>query len=416
MDTPSLIPRLALLLLLLGCAAFFICARTVLFSLNRYRLRHRARQGHRAAARLIKLMDQPQRLSATLRIGTICSTMAASVAATLLALSQSGNAIQVISPFVLTLAVLILAHPLGRVLAILPAHLFAYPASRPLLLVSAALSPLTSLLLIIGQALRSRIGNPVEGEQNDNLSLEELRSALQADDLPLPRERRTMLLGVLELDRVNVNDIMIPRHEVVGIDLQGSVPLIEQIRNASHTRLPVYRNSLNQTEGILHMRRLAGHSELDETTLLQACDAPYFVPEVTTLATQLVSFQQHKYRTGIVVDEYGEAMGIVTLEDILEEIVGDLSTVETAHPSELHPLGDGTWAIKGSAYLREVNRALGWNLPVDGPKTVNGLVTEVLENIPASAVCLQVGHYRLEILKATDSRVLEVRAWECQPQ
>lgn len=411
MDTPSPLPQLALLLVLLACAAFFICSRTVLFSLNRYRLRHRARQGHRAAARLIRLLDQPQRLSATLRIGTICSTMTASVAATLLALSQGGAATLAISPFLLTLAALMLAHPLGRVLAILPAPLFAYPASRPLTLFSTLLSPLTRLLLSISQALRSRIGKPAPG-QHDDLSLEELRSALQADDLPLPSERRAMLLGVLELGRINVDDIMIPRHEVTGIDLHGSTPLAEQIRNASHTRLPVYRNSLNQTEGILHMRRLAGHGELNESSLLQACDAPYFVPEGTTLATQLVNFQQHKYRTGIVVDEYGEAMGIVTVEDILEEIVGDLSTVETAHPSEFHPLGDGTWAIKGSAYIREVNRGLGWSLPVDGPKTVNGLVTEILENIPDSAVCLQVGRYRLEILKASGSRVLEVRAWE----
>lgn len=412
MDTPSPIPLLALLLLLLGCAAFFICARTVLFSLNRYRLRYRARQGHRAAARLIRLLDQPQRLSATLRIGTICSTMAASVAATLLALHQGGSATLALSPFVLTLAALMMAHPLGRVLAILPAPLFAYPASRPMLIVSIALAPLTALLLAVSQALRSRFGRPAQGEQHDHLSLEELRGALQADDLPLPSERRAMLLGVLELDRVNVEDVMIPRHEVLGIDLLASTPLIEQVRSASHTRLPVYRNSLNQTEGVLHMRRLAGLAELDETTLLRACDAPYFVPEGTTLATQLVNFQQHKYRTGIVVDEYGEAMGIVTLEDILEEIVGDLSTVETAHPREFQPLGDGTWSIKGSAYLREINRALCWSLPVDGPKTVNGLVTEILENIPDSAVCLQVGRYRLEILEASGSRVLEVRAWE----
>ncbi|SHM59806.1 HlyC/CorC family transporter [Phytopseudomonas punonensis] len=415
MDTPSPLFQLALLLSLLGCAAFFICARTVLFGLNRYRLRHRARQGHRAAARLIALLDQPQRLSATLRIGTICSTMAASVTATLLALRHGTTGTLAPSPFILTLAVLMLAHPLGRVLAIMPPPLFAYPASWPLTLVSSALSPLTRLLLVIGQALRRAIGKPAEGnEPHDAPSLTELRAALQADDLPLPDERRAMLLGVLELDNVSVDDIMIPRHEITGIDLLSSTPLLEQIRAASHTRLPVYRNNLNQTEGILHMRRLAGRSELNEATLLQACDAPYFVPQSTTLANQLVSFQQHKYRTAVVVDEYGEAMGIVTVEDILEEIVGDLSSVETAHPREFHSLGDGTWSIQGSAYLREVNRALGWQLPVDGPKTVNGLVTELLENIPDCAVCLQVGRYRLEIVQASGSRVLEVRAWEAQ--
>lgn len=415
MNTPSPLFQLALLLSLLGCTVFFICARTVLFGLNRYRLRYRARQGHRAAARLIALLDRPQQLSATLRIGTICSTMAASVAATLLALRQGAPGTLAPSPFILTLAVLMLAHPFGRLLAILPPPLFAYPASRPLKLVSLALSPLTRLLLIIGQDLRQRIGKADQGaEPDDAPSLVELRDALQADDLPLPAERRAMLLGVLELDKVSVEDVMIPRHEVNGIDLLGNTALLEQVRTASHTRLPVYRNSLNQTEGILHMRRLAGRSELDEAAVLLACDVAYFVPEGTTLANQLVSFQQHKYRTAVVVDEYGEAMGIVTLEDILEEIVGDLSSVETAHPREFYPLGDGTWSIQGSAYLREVNRALGWQLPVDGPKTVNGLVTEVLENIPDCAVCLQVGRYRLEIVQASGSRVLEVRAWEAQ--
>ncbi|WP_416637347.1 CNNM domain-containing protein [Pseudomonas sp. OHS18] len=298
----------------------------MLFGLNRYRLRYRARQSHRAAARLIALLDRPQQLSATLRIGTICSTMAASVAATLLALRQGAPGTLAPSPFILTLAVLMLAHPFGRLLAILPPPLFAYPASRPLKLVSLALSPLTRLLLIIGQDLRQRIGKADQGaEPDDAPSLVELRDALQADDLPLPAERRAMLLGVLELDKVSVEDVMIPRHEVNGIDLLGNTALLEQVRTASHTRLPVYRNSLNQTEGILHMRRLAGRSELDEAAVLLACDVAYFVPEGTTLANQLVSFQQHKYRTAVVVDEYGEAMGIVTLEDILEEIVGDLT-------------------------------------------------------------------------------------------
>ncbi|TBU89767.1 HlyC/CorC family transporter [Phytopseudomonas dryadis] len=418
METPHPGPLLGLLLLLLAASVFFTCARTVLFSLNRYRLRHRARQGHQAAARLNALLDQPQRLSATLRIGNICSTVGASVVATLLALRHGGDATLAISPFILTLATLMLAHPLGRMLAALPAPLFAYPASQALSLANTLLAPLSTPLLACARMLRTLSGGSrLAAERDDSLNEEELRSTLLAGDPQLPPERRAMLLGILDLDRITVDDIMIPRHEVGGIDLQSeSSGLAEQIGNASHTRLPVFRHDINQVEGIVHMRRIAAllsRAELNEATLLAACDEPYFVPQGTSLAVQLINFQQHKRRTGIVVDEYGEVMGIVTLEDILEEIVGDLSAVETAHPSEIHAQPDGTQIIEGSAYLREVNKALGWNLPCAGPKTINGLVTEILESIPDNAVCLQVGRYRLEILHAAENRVAKVRAWEC---
>jgi Mg2+/Co2+ transporter CorB len=224
-----------------------------------------------------------------------------------------------------------------------------------------------------------------------------------------------MLLGILDLERVSVNDIMIPRNEVIGIDLEEDIgQIVAQLRSTSHTRLPVYRHDLNQVEGVIHMRRIARlltHSQLTHEALRSACVEPYFVPENTPLSTQLINFQKFKRRMGMVVDEYGEVIGLVTLEDILEEIVGEFSNQDMLRSPDIHPQDDGTQVIDGAAYVREINKALEWNLPCDGPKTLNGLITEALESIPDSAVCLKIGPYRLEILQATENRVKSVRIW-----
>lgn len=229
-----------------------------------------------------------------------------------------------------------------------------------------------------------------------------------------------MLLGILDLERVTVDDIMIPRNEVTGINLDDDLEsIISLLTNTTHTRLPVFRTDINQIEGIVHMRqiaRLLTHNELSKEALLAACNEPYFVPEGTPLSTQLINFQKQKRRIGIVVDEYGDVIGIVTLEDLLEEIVGDFSNQDTLRSPDIHPQEDGTQVIDGAAYIREINKALDWHLPCDGPKTLNGLVTEALESIPDSAVCLKIGPYRLEILQSSENRVKSVRAWQAKPK
>ncbi len=230
------------------------------------------------------------------------------------------------------------------------------------------------------------------------------------------QQRQRALLQLLELEKVTVDDIMIPRSEVTGIDLDDELPqLIEQLRGVSHTRLPVYRGDINQIQGIVHMRRLAvllTQNRLSHATLLACCQPPYFVPEGTPLATQLVNFQKEKRRLGLVVDEYGDVQGIVTLEDLLDEIIGDFSHVEGAGNPDILPQEDGSQIIDGAASIREINKALGWHLPSEGPKTLNGLVTEALETIPDSPVCLKIGPYRLEILESSENRVKSVRLWQ----
>lgn len=230
------------------------------------------------------------------------------------------------------------------------------------------------------------------------------------------QQRQRALLELLELERVTVDDIMIPRSEVTGIDLDDDLAqIVEQLRGAGHTRLPVFRGDINQVEGIVHMRRLASlltQNRLSHATLQECCQPPYFVPEGTPLATQLVNFQKEKRRLGLVVDEYGDVQGIVTLEDLLDEIVGDFSHEDGEANPDIHPQADGTQIIEGAANIREINKSLGWRLPSEGPKTLNGLITEALETIPDSPVCLKIGPYRLEILESSESRVKSVRLWQ----
>ncbi|MCE5991763.1 CNNM domain-containing protein [Pseudomonas sp. KCA11] len=228
--------------------------------------------------------------------------------------------------------------------------------------------------------------------------------------------RHGLLDGLQSLDKMTVNDILVPRNEVDGISLDEPIErIIEQLIVSRHTRLPVYHSDINQVEAILNTKlisHLLPKAELTLETLLGACYEPYFVPESTPLQMQLLNFHKQQRRLGVVVDEYGEVLGIVTLEDILEEIVGEFEDEHSLVNPHVHPQSDGTFVIDGTASLREINRSLGWHLPCDGgPKTLNGLVTEALESIPESAVCLKIGRYRLEILETEDNCASKVLVW-----
>ncbi|WP_207870373.1 transporter associated domain-containing protein [Pseudomonas sp. 51_B] len=236
------------------------------------------------------------------------------------------------------------------------------------------------------------------------------------EDAPHEAPRHGLLDGLQSLDKVTVNDILVPRNEVDGINLDEPIGhIIEQLIVSRHTRLPVYHSDINQVEAILNTKlisHLLPKAELTHEQLLGACYEPYFVPESTPLQMQLLNFHKQQRRLGVVVDEYGEVLGIVTLEDILEEIVGEFEDEQTLDNPHVHAQPDGTFVIEGAASLREINRTLGWHLPCDGgPKTLNGLVTEALESIPESAVCLKIGRYRLEILETEDNCASKVLVW-----
>ncbi|HZX50442.1 MAG TPA: HlyC/CorC family transporter [Pseudomonas sp.] len=407
---------LGLLIFLILCSAFFSSSETGMLSLNRYRLKHMAKEGHKGALRVTRLLSRPDRLLGTILVGNnVVNILAASIA-TVLAVDIWGEAGIAIATAGLTIAVLIFGEITPKTLAALRPELVAFPASRVLLLLQRLLYPVVWATSSISNILLRLLGVDPSQRASDSLSTEELRSVVRESGAGMPKNRQNMLLGILDLERVTVDDIMIPRNEVTGINLDDDLEsIINLLTNTTHTRLPVFRTDINQVEGIVHMRqiaRLLTHNELSKEALLAACNEPYFVPEGTPLSTQLINFQKQKRRIGIVVDEYGDVIGIVTLEDILEEIVGDFSKKDSLRSPDIHPQEDGTQVIDGAAYIREVNKALDWHLPCDGPKTLNGLITEALESIPESAVCLKIGPYRLEILQSSENRVKTVRAWK----
>ncbi|MFK8331608.1 transporter associated domain-containing protein [Pseudomonas sp. BJa5] len=236
-----------------------------------------------------------------------------------------------------------------------------------------------------------------------------------AEDVPQADQRMNLPESLLALDKITVNDILVPRNEVDGINLDDPIEqIIEQLIISRHTRLPVYHSDINQVEAVLNTKlisHLLPKATLTREALQAACYDPYFVPESTPLQLQLLNFHKQQRRMGVVVDEYGEVQGIVTLEDILEEIVGEFEDEHSLDNPHIHPQADGRYVIEGNVSIRELNRSLGWHLPSDGPKTLNGLVTEALESIPASAVCLKIGRYRLEILETEDNCASRILVW-----
>ena len=409
---------LGLLIFLILCSAFFSSSETGMLSINRYRLKHLTKEGHKGARRVSRLLERPDRLLGTILVGNnVVNILAASIA-TVLAVEVWGEAGIAIATAGLTVIVLIFGEITPKTLAALRPELVAFPASHVLIFLLRLLYPVVWLTSAVSNLLLRLFGVDPAQRASDSLSTEELRSVVRESGPELPENRQSMLLGILDLERVTVDDIMIPRNEVAGIDLEDDLEtIIDQLRTTHHTRLPVYRSDINQIEGVVHMRqiaRLLSHNQLTRESLLAACNEPYFIPENTPLSTQLINFQKEKRRIGIVVDEYGDVIGIVTLEDILEEIVGDFSNQDSLRSPDIHPQDDGTQVIDGAAYIREVNKSLGWHLPSDGPKTLNGLITEALESIPDSPVCLKIGPYRLEILQSAENRVKSVRVWQAE--
>ena len=418
MEGASIESLLGLLFFLILCSAFFSSSETGMMSLNRYRLRHMVKNRHRAATRASKLLQRPDRLIGVILIGNNFVNILASAIATIIAVELWGEAGIVIATALLTLVILIFAEVTPKTVAALHPEKIAFPAAIVLQPLLWLIYPLVWTLNLITNGLLRIIGIKVTEGNHHHLSTEELRTLVNESGAVLQQRNQSMLLGVLELDDVTVNDIMIPRNEVVGIDLDDDLDLIiEQLSKTPHTRMPVFRGELNKVVGILHMRNLAQVFQQDavsKAAILQVIHEPYFIPESTPLQTQLLNFQKESRRIAIVVDEYGDIQGIVTLEDILEEIVGELSNNNKEENQDIYPQDDGSFFIDGTANIRDVNKSLDWKLPTDGPKTINGLIMELLESIPDANICLLIGHYRVETLQVSDNLIKTVRVTELE--
>lgn len=391
-----------------------------MMSLNRYRLKHLKNSNHRGATRASRLLQRPDRLIGLILIGNNLVNIFASAIATVIAMRLYGDAGIVVGSFLLTLVILIFAEITPKTIAALHPEGVAFRASVILLPLLHIIYPLVWLVNYVTNGMLKVFGIDPSKHTDDNLNSEELRSVVVDAGQHIPQRHQGMLLNILDLERVTVDDIMIPRNEVFGIDLdENDETILRRLQSSEFTRIPVYTEDINNIEGILHLRnvsRVITPSGLNREILKQQVDAPYFVPEGTPLHTQLLNFQKEKRRIAVVVDEYGEVLGLVTLEDILEEIVGEFTSNLADTVDDIYLQNDGTYIINGSATVRDINRDLKWALPTDGPKTLNGLMLEFLESFPDANASVRSGDYILEILELKGNVIQSVRAKYIEPE
>jgi Mg2+/Co2+ transporter CorB len=401
-----------LLIALLFLSAFFYGSETALVSLNRYQLRHKARQGHRGARLAEALLQRPDRLIGLILLGNNLVNFSAASLVAIIALEMGGEPAVALGTVLLTLVVLIFSEAAPKTLAAMHPERLAFPAALiyyPLLKIT---YPIVWLTNVASNGVLFLLGVRRGDAELQPLTREELRTVVHEAGGRISSRYQQMLLSILDLEKVTVDDVMVPHNEIIGIDLEDEIEEIEAIISRSeHTRLPVYEDNIDNIIGILHLRRLANLAPqaFDKTSLRQLLDEPYFVPEGTPLSKQLVQFQRRRERVALVVDEYGDIQGIVTLEDILEEIVGEFTTDPADQIEDVVREGPDSFLVSGAANIRELNRAQGWELPTDGPKTLNGLILELLETIPEPTTCLKVSGYPLEIVASDDNRVRTVR-------
>ncbi|HEY0634073.1 MAG TPA: HlyC/CorC family transporter [Gammaproteobacteria bacterium] len=404
---------LGLLLILLLLSAFFSASETGIISLNRYRLRHLAK-AHSGARKASKLLERPERLIGLILVGNNFVNVLASSIATILALRLYGEHAVMAASLILTVVLLLFSEVSPKTLAALHPERIAFPASHVLTpMLRVFYYPLVWPITVLANRLLRLLGVSPDQAASHNLTSEELRTVVNEAGAMIPKRHQQMLLSILDLEKVTVEDIMVPRNEIAGIDIDAPWEDIQkQLATSQHTRLPVYRGSIDNVIGILHLRNVLGlrrSGELGKEELLKLIRDTYFIPEGTELNTQLLNFQHQRRRIGLVVNEYGDILGLVTLDDILEEIVGEFTTDPSAESKDIHPQADGSFLVDGSANIRELNRIMRWDLPTDGPKTLNGMIIEYLETIPEPGTSLLLSGYPLEIVQSTANAVKTVR-------
>ncbi|MBZ4678727.1 MAG: magnesium/cobalt efflux protein [Shewanella sp.] len=384
-----------------------------MMTLNRYRLRHLANNGHKGAKRAIKLLDRPDKLIGLILIGNNLVNILASSIATILGIRLWGDLGLAIATGVLTLVVLVFAEVTPKTVAALHPERIAFPSSLILKWLLWLFLPLVKSVNIITSFILRLMGIRTI-RTDDALSQEELRTVVHEAGALIPRRHQEMLLSILDLEKVTVEDIMVPRSELYAINVNDDFKSInKQVIQSPHTRVLLYRDNIDDAVGFVHLRdalRLQSKEQFSKSSLLRAVKELYFIPEGTPLNVQLANFQHNKERIGLVVDEYGDIQGLVTLEDILEEIVGDFTTSMITTPSEdITPQQDGSFLIDATINIRDLNKEMEWDFPTDGPKTLNGLILEYLEEIPQANTSLRLAGYPMEVVEVADNMIKTVR-------
>lgn len=403
------------LIFLILLSAFFSSSETGLMTLNRYRLRHLARANHAGAKRAQKLLERPDRLIGLILLGNNFVNVLASALTTMIALRLGGEPAIAVGAGILTLVILVFAEVTPKTLAALNPERVAFPAAfiyGPLLWL---LYPLVWAVNMIANGLLRLLRVHPEDSSTDALSQEELRTVVLEAGAMIPKRHQDMLLNIIDLEKVTVEDIMVPRKEITGVDLDDDWDdIIDQMTSSQYTRILVFHGNIDQVVGFIHLRRvlpLLMRNELDRDTLESMIKEPLFIPENTPLNRQMLNFQRERRRIGLVVDEYGDIQGLATLEDILEEVIGEFTTDPSTSIRDFTPEEDGSFLVNGSVTIRELNRALHLDLPTGGPKTLNGVVLEYLEDIPEPGTSLLLSGYPVEIIRTKGNRVKTLRLY-----
>jgi Mg2+/Co2+ transporter CorB len=408
-----------LLVVLLLLSAFFSSTETALMSINRYRLRHRAREGNRGARAAEQMLQRPDRLIGMILVCNNFVNSAAAAIVTVICLQLGGESWAAIGVGLFTVVLIIFGEVAPKTFGALYPERLALPAALVYQVLLKILYPIVWLTNLFANGVLRLFGISRDSVAGHSLSTEELRTVVAEASTVIPHRHQQMLMSILDLEKVAVEDIMVPRNEISGIDLEDEwEDILDQIRDCRHTRLPIYEGDLDKLIGVVHVKRIArllARSSFDRDQLRDLAQSRelYFVPEGTSLNTQLVQFQRQRRRVAFVVDEYGDIQGLVTLEDLLEEIVGEFTADPSSLQRDVRRDKDGSFVVNASAGVRALNRRMGWTLPASGPRTLNGLIIEYLETIPEPGTSLRIGDYALEILQTGDNAVRTVRL---QPQ
>ncbi|ANO33672.1 CNNM domain-containing protein [Vibrio breoganii] len=416
-STGVLFTLLACLIIISG---YFSGSETGMMSLNRYRLKHLSNQGHKGARRVEKLLTRPDRLIGLILIGNNLVNILASAIATILGMRLYGDIGVAIATGVLTLVVLVFAEVTPKTLAAMYPERVSYTSSILLKILMKLLSPLVILVNFITNGFLRLLGIKGISNKSDHLSSDELRTVVNEAGSLIPSRHQDMLVSILDLENVTVNDIMVPRNEITGIDVNDDwKSIVRQLTHSPHGRVVLYRDQIDEVVGMVRLREayrlMLEKNEFNKQTLLKSADEIYFIPEATPLNVQLIKFQRNKERIGLVVDEYGDIIGLVTLEDILEEIVGEFTTsMAPSLAEEITPQPDGSYLIEGSANIRDINKGLQWDLPTDGPRTLNGLILEHLQDLPETHISIMVAEHNMEVIDFSENKIKMVKVHPIQ--
>lgn len=414
MDDTSLGALFGILLLLLVCSGFFSASETSMMAINRHRLNHLVRKGNKSAKLTSRLLGKVDKLLGSILLGNTLLNVVAAALSEIIILRLFGHneMAMLIGTLAIAFVILVFSEIMPKVIAASHPERVALPSSYLLSPLVTLFHPVVSVATAIVRGLLWLMRINIQTDQSkQKLTLEELRGLVLDAEHFMPRKHQKMLLNLVDLERITVNDVMIPRNQIEALDINAEADdLRQQIITCHHTLLPVYADTPSNIIGILHIKRvpaLLQETTLDLTSLREILNEPYFIPSDTPLLKQLQQFQERHSRLGLVVDEYGELLGLVTLENILEEIVGEFTTQSPSQTGKFLRQEDGSYLLEGSSSLRELNRKLGFHLPLDGAKTLNGLILDHLEDIPETGTSLKIAGYPIEVIQTQD-RIVKV--------